>query len=196
MSPGSTFGDFFEAKGRFFKPQCVVSMSETLKTIMILNSDLKKLFAKIMTPENIKLVRGNISTDVLTHNMMKKVSRCFYERVFPPGKVIISEGQQLKYIYIIKSGTCEVYSKQNPLKNRKQDDEQFFLKLPMQGDLICLGLNNGSMSKPFNYYPISHIGAGNWIGEESFFTEVDELNHSIRTLTTVKVLEIGVEDFQ
>ena len=64
--------------------------------------------------------------------MIKKVSRCFNERVFPAGKVIIAEGQTLKNIYIIKSGTCEVYSERNPLKKWKPgDDEQFFLKLPV-----------------------------------------------------------------
>ena len=118
LQPGSTFGDFMEAKARVFKPQCVVAMSETLKTIMIVNQDLKRLFAKILTPENIKLVRGQISTDMITHNTMKKISRCFNEREFPPGKVIITEGETLKSIYIIKSGTCEVYSNENPLKNR------------------------------------------------------------------------------
>ena len=67
-------------------------MSETVKTIMITNDDLKKLFAKILTAENIKLVRGQISTEILTHNTVKKISRCFNERELPPGKVIIKEG--------------------------------------------------------------------------------------------------------
>ena len=35
LTPGSTFGDFAEAKGRFYKPACVVVMSESLRCIMI-----------------------------------------------------------------------------------------------------------------------------------------------------------------
>lgn len=115
LSVGSTFGDFQEAKGRIYKPHCVVVMSETLKTIMIHNGDLKKLFSKILSPENIKLVRGRISTEILTHNILKKITRCFNERKYPPGKVLLKEGTQLKSIFIVKSGTCEVYRKQNPL---------------------------------------------------------------------------------
>lgn len=66
LSPGSTFGDFEEAKGRVYKPQCVVAMSETLKCIMIQNRDIRALFSKILTPENINLVRGRIPTEVLS----------------------------------------------------------------------------------------------------------------------------------
>ena len=196
LQPGSTFGDFLEAKGRVFKPQCVVAMSETLKTITIADADLKKLFAKILTPENIKLVRGQISTEVLTHNTVKKVSRCFNEREFPSGKTIITEGQKMKNIYIVKSGTCEVFSTQNPLRSNRLNDEEFFLKLPMWGDMLCLGLNQGTMCQPFNYYPISRVGQGTWIGEEAFFMDVEELSYSIKTLTAVKVLEISIIDFK
>ena len=52
------------------------------------------------------------------------------------------------------------------------------------------------MSQAFNYFPICQIGKGTWIGEESFFLDVQHLNYSIKTLTTVRVLEIGIIDFQ
>ena len=61
LTEGMTFGDFQEAKGRNYKPQCVIALSETLKTIMISNNDIRNLFAKILTPENMGLVRGHIS---------------------------------------------------------------------------------------------------------------------------------------
>lgn len=91
-------------------------MSETLKVIVISNKDIRTLFAKILTPENINLVRGRISSEILTQNVVKKIARCFNEKEFPAGKILIEEGSALKMIYILKSGTCEVYSKQNPLK--------------------------------------------------------------------------------
>ena len=67
---------------------------------------------------------------MLANNTVKKISRCFNEREYPSGKVLIEEGAPLKNIYIIKSGTCEIYSKQNPLKAKEAKDEKFFLKLP------------------------------------------------------------------
>ena len=60
---------------------------------------------------------------------------------------------------------------------------------------MCLGLNQGSMSSAFNYYPMCNVGSGTWIGEESFFMETTELSYSIKTVSTVKVLEIGLVDF-
>ena len=60
---------------------------------------------------------------------------------------------------------------------------------------MCLGLNQGSMSSAFNYYPMCNVGTGTWIGEESFFMETTELSYSIKTVSTVKVLEIGLVDF-
>ena len=53
LGPGSSFGDFFEAKGRLYKPQCIVSMSEPLRCIMIKTKELKELFEKIETHENL-----------------------------------------------------------------------------------------------------------------------------------------------
>ena len=67
-------------------------MSETLKTIKIHNGELKSLFAKIMTQENVRLVRGRISSEVLSHNVLKKILRCFNEKKYPPGKVLLEEG--------------------------------------------------------------------------------------------------------
>ena len=180
LTPGSTFGDFQEAKGRLYKSQCVVALSETVKCVMINSKDLNHLFAKILTPQNIRLIRGRIPTETISHNMMKKVARCFNEKTYPPGKVILSEGNTLKSIFIIKKGTCEVYVKQNPLKAPRDGKEDFFLRIPVTGEELCLGLNQGSMSRQFNFYPISSVGPGTWLGEEAFFSEVSELTYSVK----------------
>ena len=52
------------------------------------------------------------------------------------------------------------------------------------------------MSKAFNYYPICDVGRGTWIGEEAFYSEVEKLRYSVRCKSQVKVLEIGLQDFQ
>ena len=75
--------------------------------------------------------------------------------------------------------------------------EKFFQELPESGAKICLGLNKGSMSSAFNYYPISQVGAGAWLGEEAyFFPEIQELSYSVRTSSQVKLLKIGLTDFR
>ena len=51
------------------------------------------------------------------------------------------------------------------------------------------------MSKAFNHFPLSEIGYGSWIGEDAFFMELDYLGYSIRTKSTVRVLEIDMRDF-
>ena len=93
LGPGSVFGDFSEIKGKVYKPQSVIAMSETLKCIMISNSDLKALFAKILTPENFNIVRGQIPVEILSLTAVKKISRCFTELEFPVGHEIMTEGQ-------------------------------------------------------------------------------------------------------
>ena len=86
-------------------------MSETLKCIVINSKDLKAMFAKILIPENMNLVRGQIPIEVLSQTALKKISRCFNELSYPAGHVFVEEGAPFKSIYIVKSGTCEIYSK-------------------------------------------------------------------------------------
>jgi len=50
--------------------------------------------------------------------------------------------------------------KENPLKKNKPGEEQFFFKSPTTGQEMCLGLNQGMLSKAFSYFPIKRIGAG------------------------------------
>lgn len=53
------------------------------------------------------------------------------------------------------------------------------------------------MSKAFNHYPLSEVGQGTWIGEEAFYMDSgSKLTYSIRCKTIVKVLEIGLQDFE
>lgn len=173
-------------------------MSEPLKCIMINRNDLKKLFSRILTQENLILIRGRISAEQMSHNIVKKILRCFNERVFPPGKILLDEGKALTSIYIIKSGMCEMYSSESPLKARNKTlKDKFFFKLPMSGEEISLGLNQGSMSKAFNYYPLSEVGQGTWLGEEAFYMgSGSKLSYSVKCKTMVKVLEIGLQDFE
>ena len=62
---------------------------------------------------------------------------------------------------------------------------------------MCLGLHQGSMSSAFNYYPLTRVGQGTWLGDEAYFLEDAkmELQYSIKCLSTVSVLEIGLSDF-
>ena len=61
---------------------------------------------------------------------------------------------------------------------------------------MCLGLNQGSMSSAFKYYPLAEVGRGTWLGEEAFFQEGDKLSYSIKCKTKVTVLEIDLTDFK
>ena len=61
---------------------------------------------------------------------------------------------------------------------------------------MCLGLNQGSMSKVFNYYSIAQVTAGTWLGEEAYFTDHSMLSYSVRTTSTVKLLKIDLTDFR
>lgn len=117
-------------------------MSEPLKCIMINRNDLKKLYSRILTPENLALIRGRIPPEQMSHNIVKKILRCFNEKEFPPGKVLLEEGKPLNSIYIIKSGICQMYSYESPLKARNKTlEDKFFFKLPASGQEISLGLN-------------------------------------------------------
>ena len=86
-------------------------MSETMKCLTIRIKDLKAMFAKSLTQENINLIRGEISQVLLSKNVLAKVARGFAEKSYPTGKIILEEGKPLRNIYVLKTGTCEVYSK-------------------------------------------------------------------------------------
>ena len=193
--PGSTFGDFSEAKGKTHKKQCVMVMSENFKCLTIRNLELQALFRKSLSQENMQLIRGSIPREVLSKFVIKKTARCFTEKEYPAGIFIFKEGAPLKSICILKSGTCEVYSRENPLRENPNDKSQFFLKMPVSGEEHCLGLYQGSMSKAFNYFPIKTIGPGQWIGDETYFEKYEICKFSVKTTCPVTLLEIGVEDF-
>jgi hypothetical protein len=67
-------------------------MSEPLKCIIISTKDLKALSAKILTQENLKLIRGRIPEEDMSLNILKKILRCFNEKEYPAGKVLMQEG--------------------------------------------------------------------------------------------------------
>ena len=52
------------------------------------------------------------------------------------------------------------------------------------------------MSKGFTYFPISTISKNQWIGEECIFSNVNKLDYSVKSMSAVKVLEIGLSDFK
>lgn len=116
-------------------------MSDTLKCLTIRTKDLKALFEKSLTHENMALIRGEISQVLLSKNVLKKVARGFTEKIYPPGKFILTEGQPLRSIFVLKSGTCEVFSSEHPLKRvTSNHNSQFFKKMPVTGEELCLGL--------------------------------------------------------
>jgi hypothetical protein len=43
------------------------------------------------------------------------LSRCFVEKEFPAGKILMQEGAPIKTVYLIKHGECQIYSNKNPL---------------------------------------------------------------------------------
>lgn len=95
-------------------------------------------------------------------------------------------------IYIVKSGTCEIYSERNPLKT----NEHMFKEMPMTGRQVCLGLDQGSMSSAFNYYPIAQVFVGTWLGIEACFKEDHKLEYSVRGVTAVKLLKATIKEFK
>ena len=137
-----------------------MALSESLKCIVIARADLHRLFQECLKPENLSLIRGKISQEKVSINLLKKAARYFSEKKLPPGSYIIEEGKAVSSIYILKKGTCEVFMKENPLLKREPGEEEFFLRSPVTGQDYCLGLNQGSMSKAFSYFPIKTIGAG------------------------------------
>ena len=172
LGPGQTFGDFSEVKGKNHNNQCVLVMSDTLKCIQIRVKDMITLYQKTLTPENLDLIRGQIPNSLISQATLKKVAIGFSEKRYPSGKFLIEQDKPLKYLYLIKSGTCEVFNKEHPLKHESMRAEtKFFQTMPFTGEEVCLGLSQGSMSKAFNYFPIKMVGRGSWIGTETFFNK-------------------------
>ena len=73
-------------------------------------------------------VIGPGSSIVKTRNL----SRCFVEREYPAGKVLVKEGQPVDTVYLIKSGACQLTNRKNPLTfqfNKGQISNRAFIDL-------------------------------------------------------------------
>lgn len=46
---------------------------------------------------------------------MRNLSRCFFEREYPAGKILMEEGNPMETVYLIKSGECSIVSNKSPL---------------------------------------------------------------------------------
>ena len=53
---------------------------------------------------------------MLSKNVIKKVARGFTEKEFPTGHILLQQGKPLTSIFVMKSGSCEVFSNEHPLK--------------------------------------------------------------------------------
>jgi CRP-like cAMP-binding protein len=64
----------------------------------------------------MKLLANTIpSLSKISNGAKNKLARCFKEKVFLSGQLIIGEGDKCKYVYLIKEGECVVCSEKNPL---------------------------------------------------------------------------------
>jgi len=105
LMPGDYFGNLQETKGKLYQPEWVISMSRELNVIKISNKGIHNIFVVQLNEENFKLLNASLS-EGQSIKKLRNLSRCFVEKEYPPGKILMQEGSPIKTIYLIKTGEC------------------------------------------------------------------------------------------
>jgi hypothetical protein len=79
-------------------------------------------------------------------------------------------------VYIIKQGTCELISEKMPLRHGENDlqngAEKSYIHLKSKPkESMCLGLNQGTMTKATRQFTFAEVSEGSWLGEEAILSE-------------------------
>ena len=112
---------------------------------------------------------------------MKRILRLCVTKTISPGNYLIKELDSINSCYLILSGVCELLSKKSPLKLFKTDGT--FVNIKQRNDELCLGLNEGSMSKAFREFSFAQVTTGEWLGEDSIFGDRNCCIYSSRAKT-------------
>lgn len=103
IRPGDYFGNLTETVGTGYQRQWVVSLSSELNVIRISNQSIRDIFIVQMNEENFDLLKKSLGIGT-TVKRVRNLSRCFQEKEFGAGHVLMEEGKPIKKIYLIKSG--------------------------------------------------------------------------------------------
>jgi len=134
----------------------VISQSSELKVLRISNREINTLFNVHLNEENFNLLNVGLGP-TSTRDKIRALSRCFLERVYPRGKILMKEGEVIDKVYLIKSGECQIYSDHNPLtfkmfQSSPNNPAFVDLSIANQGKkrrLFALGQSQGDMSRTF-----------------------------------------------
>jgi len=86
--PGNYFGNLQETKGKSYQPEWVIATTKELNVITISNKGIHNIFVVQLNEENCSLLNSSLGTSQ-TVTRIRNLSRCFVEREYPAGKVLM-----------------------------------------------------------------------------------------------------------
>ena len=95
--------------------------------------------------------------------------------------------------FIIKSGVASLESNKIPLSLKHPED--LYTKIN-ENKKMCLGLNEGLLSKTLSSFHFAEVSTGEWVGEDSIFNDYASCNYSLIAKTKLVLLEISTADLK
>lgn len=113
------FGNSYVLTGLRWRPCYVVSSRNETHVLEMKVSQVDKLLQKINNSESHKALIAFLSKNIVGFDKISavardKVARCTVEKVFYPGSILIKEGTEHNFAYIIQEGDCILKSTKDP----------------------------------------------------------------------------------
>lgn len=130
ISPPEIFGDFSSVDGESWNPELFVYAFEgPAEVISIDNTMLSKYYNNLVESKDWNEFTELLSIAIpgfsgKTISTKESISSNFVEKKFQAGSIIVPEGQILTTAYIIKHGTCKVFSTGIPKLLKDEEDDQ------------------------------------------------------------------------
>lgn len=90
--------------------------------------------------ENVRLLEDSLSESKTSSKVIRNICSSFNEVVYPAETILILDNEPLKYLYLIKEGTCDIFSTSiHPLDINKKKTP--FTTIKATGGQVALGLD-------------------------------------------------------
>ncbi|CAI2382334.1 unnamed protein product [Moneuplotes crassus] len=174
LKSGSSFGELalISLKPRSATIRCLTNCKFAVLAKKYFTIKEDKISEKVSYLKEIPFFKD------ITKTKLAKFSYFFEEKCFQRGQVIYKEGEECKFVYIVKEGEFDFYKKMPPDSNIKLDYTEYLSQYP-QNDRK--GRSNGVLGESM-HVPQFHISL---LGKGKIFGEDDALIHQRYTKSCV-----------
>ena len=214
VNVGEAFGDFSKLIDTNFVPSYAIVESESAKILWLDREHVialaKKLAISAKFDGLIKFITSVIPSFSRMSSLAKdRMGRCFKERHYLPGMVIIPEGSPWNRLHLVMNGSALLKSSKSPIEYDITNRGEFLINHENR-----VMTKKGYISDTVNTFQIGVVSEKQWIGEESLVNHIDfsKMSKSVKdptkemkifnfpysavAVSNVSTLEIMTTDFK